>query len=128
MGMVMSSAFNDAWRRTPASGENSLMAPDVELLTINARIPIVSIMAQMNISIPDKLKAWVESRVADGTFASSSDYLRDLVRRDQRAEAALENLRMEILAGIESGVSELNPFAQLDGLRARAQAKTASEA
>ena len=87
-------------------------------------------MAQMNISIPDKLKAWVESRVADGSFASSSDYLRDLVRRDQRTEAALENLRAEIQAGIESGVSDQDPFAPLDGLRmrARAQAKAANAA
>ena len=85
-------------------------------------------MAQMNVSIPDKLKAWVESRVADGSFASSSDYLRDLVRRDQRAETALGHLRAEILAGIESGVSDEDPFAQLDGLRARAQAKVANAA
>lgn len=41
-------------------------------------------MAQMNISIPDKLKAWVEQRVADGTYASISDYVRDLLRADQR--------------------------------------------
>ncbi len=85
-------------------------------------------MAQMNISIPDKLKAWVESRVADGSFASSSDYLRDLVRRDQRAEAALEHLRAEIRAGIDSGVSEQDPFAQLDDLRAQARSKVANAA
>lgn len=82
-------------------------------------------MAQMNISIPDKLKAWVESRVADGSFSSSSDYLRDLVRRDQRAEAAIENLRADIEAGRESGISEVDPFTQLEGLRARARAKGA---
>ena len=85
-------------------------------------------MAQMNISIPEKLKAWVESRVAEGSFASSSDYLRDLVRRDQRTETALEHLRAEIQAGINSGVSERDPFAQLDGLRAQARSKIANAA
>ena len=50
-------------------------------------------MAQMNISIPKKLKAWVESRVADGDYASSSDYLRVLVRQDQRERAALVRLQ-----------------------------------
>lgn len=89
---------------------------------------MIRAMAQMNISIPDKLKAWVESRVAEGSFASSSDYLRDLVRRDQRIEAALEHLRAEIQAGTESGISEQDPFAQLDDLRARARAKVASAA
>ena len=63
-------------------------------------------MAQMNISIPEKLKAFVETRVADGEYASTSDYLRDLVRQDQRRQRALEELRAEIQAGINSGVSE----------------------
>ena len=63
-------------------------------------------MAQMNISIPDKLKAWVESRVADGSYASSSDYLRDLVRQDQRERQRLEWLHAEIQAGRDSGVSD----------------------
>jgi antitoxin ParD1/3/4 len=63
-------------------------------------------MAQMNISIPDKLKAWVESRVADGSYASSSDYVRDLVRADQRHQVQLDSLRAEIQAGRESGISE----------------------
>ena len=63
-------------------------------------------MAQMNISIPDKLKAWVESRVADGSYASSSDYLRDLVRQDQRERNRLDWLRAEIQAGRDSGISD----------------------
>jgi antitoxin ParD1/3/4 len=63
-------------------------------------------MAQLNFSIPDRLKAFVEARVADGSYASSSDYLRDLVRQDQRRLEALEHLRAEIQAGIDSGISE----------------------
>jgi antitoxin ParD1/3/4 len=77
-------------------------------------------MAQMNISIPDKLKAWAESRVADGDYASSSDYLRDLVRQDQRERSQLEYLRAEIQAGIDSGISEIDPFEQIEELRQRA--------
>lgn len=63
-------------------------------------------MAQMNISIPDKLKNWVESRVADGSYASSSDYVRDLVRRDQRAEEARLRLKAEIDKGMVSPESD----------------------
>ncbi len=66
----------------------------------------LSRMAQLNFSIPDKLKAFVETRVADGSYASSSDYLRDLVRQDQRRLEALEHLRAEIQAGFDSGISE----------------------
>jgi len=40
-------------------------------------------MAQMNISIPEALKSWAEARVAEGSYSSTSDYVRDLVRRDR---------------------------------------------
>ncbi len=80
-------------------------------------------MAQMNISIPEKLKAYVEERVADGEYASTSDYLRDLVRQDQRRMRALEDLRAEIQAGIDSGVIETEGFAFLDELRAELRAR-----
>jgi antitoxin ParD1/3/4 len=45
-------------------------------------------MAQMNVSIPDKLKSWSEARDAEGRYRSTSDYVRDLVRRDQETEEA----------------------------------------
>jgi antitoxin ParD1/3/4 len=74
-------------------------------------------MAQMNISIPEKLKAWVESRVANGSYASSSDYVRDLVRRDQRAEEARVRLQAEIQAGFDSPISDRDPFDAIKELR-----------
>ena len=80
-------------------------------------------MAQMNISIPDKLKAWVESRVADGSYASSSDYVRDLVRADQRYQAQLDSLRAEIQAGRESGISERSLANIVDETRAKYKAR-----
>jgi antitoxin ParD1/3/4 len=63
-------------------------------------------MAQMNISIPEKLKGWAEARVAEGRYASTSDYVRDLVRRDQEAEEARRRLQAAIDEGFASGVSE----------------------
>ena len=45
-------------------------------------------MAQMNVSLPDQLKGWAEQRVAEGRYSSTSDYVRDLVRRDQEVEEA----------------------------------------
>ena len=82
-------------------------------------------MAQMNISIPDKLKAWVESRVANGSYASSSDYLRDLVRQDQRERERVDWLRAEIQSGRDSGISDVDPFEQIEELRQRAHAELA---
>jgi len=62
-------------------------------------------MAQMNISIPEKLKGWAESRVAEGRYSSTSDYVRDLVRRDQEHEEKLRRLQAAIDEGRKSGIS-----------------------
>ena len=56
----------------------------------------------MNISLPDVMKAFVEEQVQSGGFGTVSEYVRDLVRRDQKdhAQAKLEALLLE---GLESG-------------------------
>lgn len=60
-------------------------------------------MATMNVSLPDHMKDWVESRTHDGRFSNTSDYVRHLIRKDQERQAALNVLQAEITAGIESG-------------------------
>ena len=40
-------------------------------------------MGTMNISLPDPMKSWVEDQAKSGRYANSSDYVRDLIRRDQ---------------------------------------------
>ncbi|MEE9415224.1 MAG: type II toxin-antitoxin system ParD family antitoxin [Acidimicrobiales bacterium] len=40
-------------------------------------------MATMNVSIPEKLKAYVDSQVQDGDYGSTSEYIRELIRKDQ---------------------------------------------
>lgn len=69
-------------------------------------------MAQMNISVPEALKQWAEQRVAEGRYASTSDYLRDLMRRDQDAAAELAWLQAEIDKGIASGIDP-RPVSQI---------------
>ena len=62
-------------------------------------------MSQMNVSIPEKLKKWAEARVAEGGYSSTSDYIRDLVRRDEEYERKRMWLRAELEKGLASGVS-----------------------
>ena len=40
-------------------------------------------MTTMTISLPDQMKRWIDARVEAGDYASASDYMRDLVRRDR---------------------------------------------
>jgi antitoxin ParD1/3/4 len=66
-------------------------------------------MAQMSISLPDALKAWAEQRVAEGRYGSTSDYVRDLMRRDQDAAAEAAWLQAEIDKGRTSGIDSRAP-------------------
>ena len=60
-------------------------------------------MATMNISLPDPMRDWVESQIEGGQYANNSDYVRDLIRKDQQRANKLEVLQAAITAGIESG-------------------------
>ncbi|MEJ7935769.1 type II toxin-antitoxin system ParD family antitoxin [Sphingobium sp. AN558] len=83
-------------------------------------------MAQMNISLPDALKSWAETRVAEGRYSSTSDYVRDLMRRDQDHAEKLARLQAAIDEGLASGVSDRDPFDYLDEVRAQLRSADAA--
>ena len=60
-------------------------------------------MATMNISEPEPMKDWVQAQIDQGKYASSSDYVRDLIRKDQKERDKLAALQAAITLGIESG-------------------------
>ena len=62
-------------------------------------------MAQMNVSLPDGLKYWAETRVTEGLYSSTSDYVRDLMRRDMEVVEARRRLQAAIDEGRASGTS-----------------------
>lgn len=62
-------------------------------------------MATMNVSLPDGMKDWVEQQTRTGRFGNASDYVRDLIRRDQERQNGIERLQRLIDEGLESGVS-----------------------
>jgi len=76
-------------------------------------------MAQMNVSIPQALKGWAESRVAEGRYSSTSDYIRDLVRRDQEAEEAKRRLQTALDEGFASPEGPTDLDALFDELLAK---------
>lgn len=59
-------------------------------------------MATMNISVPDPMKDWVQAQIEGGKYASSSDYVRDLIRKDQQERDKLASLQAAITLGMES--------------------------
>ena len=63
-------------------------------------------MATMNVSLPDAMKEWVEAQARSGRYSNASDYVRDLVRRDQERARVIAELQTLISQGIDSGVSD----------------------
>ena len=61
-------------------------------------------MQTMNISLPDPLKEFVDHQIADGRYSSVSEYIRELIRDDEKrkAEERLEALLLEGLEGEET--------------------------
>lgn len=62
-------------------------------------------MATMNVSLPDEMKSWVEAQTEDGAYGNASDYVRDLIRRDQERKTSIAELRVLIDEGLNSGIS-----------------------
>jgi len=60
-------------------------------------------MATMNISVPDPMKDWVQTQVNKGSYANTSDYVRDLIRQDQENRNKIQILRQALIEGEKSG-------------------------
>lgn len=60
-------------------------------------------MGTMNISLPDPMKRWVEDQAKSGRYANSSDYVRDLIRRDRERLDAIAEIQTAVDAGLASG-------------------------
>jgi len=61
-------------------------------------------MATMNVSLPDAMKDWVEAQAKTGRYSNASDYVRDLIRRDQSRTDKIAEMQRFVDDGIRSGV------------------------
>jgi antitoxin ParD1/3/4 len=73
-------------------------------------------METMNISLAENLKGFVDSRVKSGGYSSVSEYVRDLVREDQKRHAR-ENLEALLLEATRSGPGREIAKADWEALR-----------
>jgi antitoxin ParD1/3/4 len=79
-------------------------------IAINATLKIKDLMMQtMNISLPDPMKQYVEEQVTVGDYSSASEYMRELVRADQKRNAR-EQLERTLLESLcEGDAQEATP-------------------
>ena len=64
-------------------------------------------MATMNISLPDPMKQWVEAQAETGRYSNVSDYVRDLIRREQERGDKIAYIQRLVDEARASGISDL---------------------
>lgn len=62
-------------------------------------------MATMNVSLPDPMKGWVEDQAQSGRYSNASDYVRDLIRKDQERSAKIAQMQRMVDDARASGTS-----------------------
>lgn len=96
------------------SPDPGTLQPSVSLPNF-AKLGSLFIMTTMNISLPDALKEFVDKQVDQGGYGTSSEYVRELIRKDQDRL----QLRGLLLAGAGSSPTKPVDKAYFEGLRAR---------
>jgi len=64
-------------------------------------------MASMNVSVPDPMRDWVQTRIESGKYASVSDYVRDLIRKDQATTLDQEQWLAALDASVARGIADV---------------------
>lgn len=83
------------------------------------KTPMIAAMSTMNISLPETLKRFVDRQVTDRGFGTSSEYVCELIRKDQDQQ----NLRRLLLEGASSEPAEPVSHSYFEGLRARVRTR-----
>jgi len=61
------------------------------------------------ITFTEQQDQWIKAKIAGGQFTNDSEYIRDLVRRDQEKNAEIEAIRTALIEGEQSGMSTRAP-------------------
>lgn len=61
---------------------------------------------QKTITLTDKQDQWIKAQIAAGKFTNDSEYIRDLVRRDQEQHTQFIALKQAIQEGLDSNISD----------------------
>ena len=77
-------------------------------------------MTTMNVSLPEELKSFVDAQVDAGNYGSTSEYVRELIRRDHERR----QLRNALLEGARSPIATDADADYFASLRNQAQAET----
>jgi antitoxin ParD1/3/4 len=77
-------------------------------------------MTTMNVSLPDELKAFVDAQISSGGYGSTSEFVRDLIRREQDRQL----LRGLLMDGASSPVAVTADATYFSSLRSRLESNS----
>jgi len=60
-------------------------------------------MQRKTITLTEQQDDWIKAQIESGHFGNDSEYIRDLIRRDQQAKERLATLRQALADGESSG-------------------------
>ncbi|MBL4630026.1 MAG: type II toxin-antitoxin system ParD family antitoxin [Paraglaciecola sp.] len=66
-------------------------------------------MVKKSITVTDQQNKWIQSQLSVGKYASDSELLRDLIRKEQARTDEITALRQALLLGEQSGLSNRKP-------------------
>lgn len=79
-------------------------------------------MSSMSVSLPDQMRGFIKSRVEAGEYHNESEYIRDLIRQDQKRLAHEEALLKMIREADAEGTSDLTIPDIMKAVKARLKA------
>ncbi|GBL03152.1 hypothetical protein KUL10_04330 [Glaciecola sp. KUL10] len=62
-------------------------------------------MVKKSITLTSQQNEWIQSQLSEGRYASDSELLRDLIRKEQEKSNQIDSLRQALLVGERSGLS-----------------------
>ena len=84
-------------------------------------------MVTMHVSLPDGLRDWVDARTRSERYSNASEYIRDLIQRDQERAGHIAEIQRQIREGLESGISDQSMDDVLAEARSHARPLTPSD-
>ena len=66
-------------------------------------------MVKKSITVTAQQEQWMQAQLATGNYASDSELLRDLIRKEQERSAEIEAIRIKLIEAEQSGFSPRSP-------------------
>lgn len=63
-------------------------------------------MATMNVSLPEAMKQWAEQQANTGRYSNTSNYVRNLIRRDQEQAMKIAHMQALVTEGMSNRTME----------------------